>query len=134
MGSLQQSHLVEELKAGATNQDTFPVLVGTQIVNFHEISGGFDITRNQHIVEFIHTVQGVGSPTHPPKSSHVEVHLDDEFFRLHVDSVDEEDNYPDTDYKFIVRADGYMHGEHSFSEALSAPIDKRETRYQENGQ
>ena len=129
MENFDTSHLVEELQLGCKNVDIFPVLIGTQVIHFHSVGGGYNRERGYHIVKLIHEVQGPGSTTNISDSKNVEIHLD-RFFNLDVQSVNEEGDYPNEDYKLVLKVTGYKTGPQSFSEALTAPIDKRETRYE----
>lgn len=127
-----ESLLVANMSVEAGRMEQFPVLIGDEIAYFHSIEGEYDERNQEHVVNFIHEVQGVGSPNHidPDQASHnFEPHLDN-FYNLDVSAVTVEDTYPDSDYVLSVRVEDYMSGEFSFSEELTADIDNRETRYE----
>jgi len=90
--------------------DQYPVLIGDEVAYFHDIDGGFD-SKN-----------GVGS-------TNIEAHLTN-YYNLDCVNVRVVDDYPDNDYIASLRVYSYRKGEHSFSEALSTDVDKRETRYE----
>jgi len=128
MDALEKSHVVEELRFDCRQLDLFPVLIGTHVAHFHDVSGGYDRSTAEHVVKFIHRVQGPDSPSNVSDSKNIEAHVGENFYNFDVSSVGSEGDYPDTDYKLVVRADDYMKGPQSFSKALTADIDKRETR------
>lgn len=131
--STGDSLLVANMDAEANQMETFPVLIGDEIAYFHQVSGGMN--GSTYVVNFHHLVQEVGSPNHidPEQASHsVEAHLDPTYFSLDVSAVKVSKEYPDEPYVLSLLVSDYMSGEHSFSEALSANIDKRETRFDSN--
>ena len=131
---LDRSHLVAEMKQDAATVELFPVLIGTQIGHFHDVDGGFDKDAGHYIVNLIHTVQGPDSPTNKIYSDTIEVHLDDSYYHLDVADVWQMGDYPDDNFVLSLKVTDYMQGPHSFSEAMSADIDKREEAYSPNGE
>jgi len=127
-----KSALVSNMAVEATEMEEFPVLIGTEIAYFHRVGGGYDSKRGVNVVNFIHEIQGNGSPNHidPDQSSHnFEAHLDN-YYNLNVSTIrSNPDEYPDENYIVSVRVDNFMSGEYSFSEELNADIDKRPTRF-----
>jgi hypothetical protein len=145
---LKRSHLVEELQSGADEMEMFPVLIGGQIGYFHDVDGGFSQSsntaeNNYHIVNLIHRVQGPDSPPNKIYSDTMEAHLADGFYQLDVADVtkltqvasglSEEQEYPDGDFVLSLKVTDYQMGPYSFSEAMSADIDKREQEFPHNG-
>lgn len=125
---VRTSHIVEEMKAQAADREVFPVLLGTHIAEFHDVYGGY-VSSGYHLVNFVHEVQGIGSPFQGDVyQESVEAHLDD-YFYVEVEDVREYDNYPDEDYVLSLQVDGYQRGPYSFSEEMSADADNRETEY-----
>ena len=137
---MSNSHLVNELSALSSEMSVFPLLVGSdEIGHFHSVRGRYSTSSNLHVVEFVHEVQGVGSPDYVPTDSSidsVEAHLQKQFVTMNVQKLDATSHteYPDKPYVLTAHVTSYMNGEHSFSEALLAPADKRETRHQPNGE
>lgn len=129
---LETSHLVEELRAGAREMEMFPVLIGTQIAYFHDVDGGFNPESGHDIVNLIHRVQGPDSPPQKHFSDTIEIHLDDWFYNLSVVDIHTMSEYPDNDFVLSMKVENYMMGQQSFSEALSADIDKREQEFSPN--
>lgn len=126
---LESSHIVKELQSDSADMDTFPVLIDGQIGYFHDIDGGFN---EYHVVNLIHRVQGVGSPPTMGNDSTVEIHLDDAFYNLDVIAMYEMGEYPDDDYVLSLKVTDYKIGPYSFSEAMSADIDKRHEEFSHN--
>lgn len=131
---LERSHLVTEMAAQASEVDMFPVLIGTQIGYFHDVDGGYDKDGGYHVVNLIHEVQGPDSPTNKIYSDTIEVHLDDSFWHLDVADVWQMGDYPDENFVLSLRVTDYMNGPYSFSEAMSADIDKRHEEYTPNNE
>lgn len=141
--SLDKSHLVDELQSGAANVEMFPVLIGTQIGYFHNVDGGYSRDGGYHVVNLIHEVQGPDSPTDKMYADSIEIHLADKYYNLDVADVwqmtqtpsglTSDDSYPEGDFVLSLKVTDYMTGPHSFSEALSADIDKREQKFSHNG-
>jgi hypothetical protein len=132
--TLSDSHIVEELRAGAREMEMFPVLIGTQVGYFHDVDGGFHKSGGYDIVNLIHRVQGPDSPPNKTFSDTVEVHLDDWFYNLTVADATVMDEYPDNDFVLSLKVTDYMMGQETFSEALTAEIDKREQEFSPNGE
>jgi hypothetical protein len=132
--SLDRSHLVSEMQAEARQVEMFPVLIGTQIGYFHDVDGGYDRDNGWHVVNLIHRVQGADSPTNKIYSDTIEVHLGEDFFHLEVADVWQMGEYPDDDFVLSLKVTDYMQGPYSFSEAMSADIDKREEEYTPNNE
>jgi len=129
---LDASHIVEELQAEAREMEMFPVLIGGQIGYFHDIDGGFHRNEGYHVVNLIHRVQGPDSPPNKIYSDTIELHLDDWFYNLDVADVWQMGEYPDEDFVLSLKVTNYQMGQYSFSEALSADIDKREQEFSHN--
>lgn len=131
--SKRKSLLVQNMRAESREMETFPVLIGDEVAYFHSVNGHYDSTHKRDVVELIHRVQGHGSPNRintDELSHNVEVHLANDFYNLDVSSFDLTDEYPDKDYCLELRVESHERGPYSFSEALSANVDKRETRYE----
>lgn len=123
--------LASNMSQEASQTETFPVLIGDEIAYYHTVSGGYSKKHNADIVNLVHKVQDVGSPyriSPEQASKHVEAHLDN-YYSLDVGAMRVTDEYPDRDYTLSLKVDGYQKGPHSFSEALSADADNRETRH-----
>ena len=129
---LERSHIVEELQHEAEDMEMFPVLIGGQIGYFHDIDGGFHRDEGYHVVNLIHRVQGPDSPPNKIYSDTIELHLDDWFYNLSVADVWQMGEYPDDDFVLSLKVTDYQMGQYSFSEALSADIDKREQEFSHN--
>jgi hypothetical protein len=129
---LETSHLVEELQLSAESESLVPVLIGTQVAYFHSFDGGYDRETNTDIVNCIHEVQGAESPPNKTYADSIEIHAGDWFFNLDVDGTRVFDWYPGDDFVLSIRVSDYMIGEHSFSEALTTDIDKREQEFNSN--
>jgi hypothetical protein len=132
--TLADSHIVEELRAGAREMEMFPVLIGTQVGYFHDVDGGFHKNGGYDIVNLIHRVQGPDSPPNKTFSDTIEVHLDDWFYNLEVADATVMDEYPDNDFVLSLKVTNYMMGQETFSEALTAEIDKRGQEFSPNGE
>lgn len=127
-----KSALVSNMAAEASEMETFPVLIGTEIAHFHDVGGGYNERLSADVVNLIHRVQGVGSPyrVSPDSLAHsVELHLSD-YYNLDVGGIRAIDDYPERDYMLSLQVDSFQKGEFSFNEAMTKPIDKRETRYE----
>lgn len=131
---LARSNLVEELQQELSDHqnEMFPVLIGGQIGYFHDIDGGFHREEGYHVVNLIHRVQGPDSPPNKIYSDTIELHLDDWFYNLDVADVWQMGEYPDEDFVLSLKVTDYQMGQYSFSEALSADIDKREQEFSHN--
>jgi hypothetical protein len=130
---LASSHLVEELRQELYNVDEmFPVLIGGHIGYFHDIDGGFHRDEGWHVVNLIHRVQGPESPPNKIYSDTIELHLNDWFYNLSVADIWQMGEYPDEDFVLSLKVTDYQMGPYSFSEALSADIDKREQEFSHN--
>ena len=133
---LELSYLVEEMRNewNDSDEEMFPVLYDNNIIGYyHDIEGGFHREGKYDIVNLIHEVQGTESPTMPPSNlGVVEAHLPYTFFHIEADSTWEMSDYPNENYVLSLKVTDYMMGPHSFSEALTADIDARETRFQPN--
>lgn len=130
-----QSVLVSNMRAEARYMDTFPVLIGDEVAHFHDVSGGYNRREQYDVVNLIHRVQGVGSPHRvntDELSRTFEAHLSDNYYHLSVDGIRQHGEYPDEDYVLSLKVDSKMHGEYSFSEAMTENIDKRETKYEQS--
>lgn len=128
-----KSLLVSNMRQEASQMDEFSVLIGTEVAHFHSVRGEYDKMRDMDVVKLVHEVQGHGSPFRTDTeqlSNNVEAHLCDNYYNLNVSSFDVIDEYPDRDYCLELRVDSYQQGPYSFSEALSANADNRETRYE----
>jgi len=131
---LAASHLVEELQQELVDTgDMFPVLIGGQIGYFHDIDGGFHRDEGYHVVNLIHRVQGPNSPPNKIYSDTIELHLNEWYYNLDVADVWQMGEYPDEDFVLSLKVTDYKMGQYSFSEALSADIDKREQEFSHNG-
>lgn len=128
-----RSVLVSDMEAEAREMETFPVLFGDEVAHFHEIHGGHNRERGISVVNFIHRVQGVGSPyqVNTDELPHtIEAHLDDNFYYLSANGILQVGDYPDENHVISVTVESHMKGEYSFSEPMTEDIDKRETRYE----
>jgi hypothetical protein len=140
--SLSTSHIVQELQQESADMDEFPALIGSsQIGYFHDIDGGYshgvsgsDSNSGYHVVNLIHRVQGHGSPPNKTYAKSVELHLDDWYYNLTVVDAHTMSEYPDDDFVLSLKVTDYMMGRQSFSEALSADIDRREQEFSPNGE
>jgi hypothetical protein len=134
---LENSYVVSEMRSdwADSRQEMFPVLYDNDIIGYyHDIEGGYHREDGYDVVNLVHQVQGTESPTMPPSNLGVaEAHLSSTFFNLEVESTWEMNDYPNENYVLSLKVTDYMMGEHSFSEALTADIDGRETRFQPNG-
>lgn len=127
------SALVSNMQSETREMPTFPLLIGDEVTHFHDVSGGYNRSQGYAVVNFIHRVQGPGSPyrVNTDELAHTfEAHLSDNFYYLSVDGIRAIDEYPDDDYVLSLKVDSSMHGKQSFSEAMSEPIDRRETRHE----
>jgi hypothetical protein len=132
---LARSHLVEELQQELVDSgEMFPVLIGEQVAYFHDIDGGFHRDGNYDVVNLIHRVQGPDSPPNKIYSDTIELHLNDWFYNLEVADIRKMGEYPDEDFVLSLKVTDYMMGQQSFSEALSANIDKREQEFSHNNE
>jgi len=129
---LSSSRLVGEMKHCAMQMDMFPVLIGEHVGYFHRVDGGFHRDGGYHVVNFVHEVQGTGSPPNKTHDSQIEAHIDDTYFYLEVDDVWEFGEYPDEEYTLSVKVANYRDGKHAFTEQLQpeTEVDKRETRFE----
>lgn len=141
---LATSHLVEEVQQELVDTgEMFPVLIGGQIGYFHDIDGGYHRGEGCHVVNLIHRVQGPDSPPNKIYSDSIELHLNEWYYNLSVADVwqmtqtpsglQDGDSYPDGDFVLSLKVTDYQMGPYSFSEALSADIDKREQEFSHNG-
>jgi hypothetical protein len=130
---LQTSHIVEELQASAQDVEMFPVLIDGQIEYFHDIDGGYS-ENGYHVVNLIHRVQGHETPPSKTHDYRIELHLDDFFYTLDVADTCEMGEYPDEDFVLSLQVTDYKMGPYSFSDALSADIDKREQEFSHNNE
>lgn len=113
--------------------ETFPVLFGEEIAYFHRIEGGYNDKRNFDVVDLIHEVQGYGSPFRVGSdqlSHQIEAHLSENYYNLDISGIQINDDYPEEDYVVSLKVQDYKQGPYPFSEALSAKVDKRETRFE----
>lgn len=131
---LDRSHLVSEMNRDAASVDMFPVLIGGQIGYFHKVDGGYEKDSGYHVVNLIHRVQGADSPPNKIYSDTIEAHLDNNYYNLDVADVWKMGDYPEENFVLSLKVTNYMKGPYSFSEAMSANIDKREEQYQSNGE
>lgn len=131
---LQTSHLVEELQAATEGQDIVPVLIDTEVVYFHSFGGGYHVERGVDIVNMVHEVQGTGSPSNKTDGDSFEIHAGDYFFNLDVADTRALESYPEDDYVLSLAVTDYMIGEQTFSEALTASVDKREQEFRPDSQ
>jgi len=131
---LETSHFVEELQHSVEEHDgMFPVLVGeSEIAYFHDVDGGYSPERNAHVINFIHRVQGPDSPANKTQADSYEAHLADRYFHITADDSFEMGDYPDENFVLSIEASDCMIGPHTFSEALTADVDKREGEYSPN--
>lgn len=131
---LESSHFVEELQHSVEEHDAvFPVLVGeSEIAYFHDVDGGYSPERGAHIINFIHHVQGLDSPSNKTQADSYEAHLDDRYFHITADNSFEMGDYPDENFVLSIEASECMIGQHTFSEALTADVDKREQQFSPN--
>jgi len=128
-----RSALVSNMQAEARDMETFPVLIGDEVAHFHDVAGGYNREQLFDVVNFIHRVQGPGSPyrVNTDELAHrFEAHLEDNYYHLSVDGIRAVGDYPDEDYILSLKVGSEMHGEHSFSKPMTENIDKRETRYE----
>lgn len=124
----KNSMLVANLRAECDDAEQFPVLIGDEVAYFHEVDGGYSERLSADVVTLIHRVQGHGSPQRASHADTIEIHLDD-YYQLSVNERRTVDEYPDRDYQVSLIVDSYMRGPYSFSEAMSADIDRRHGRY-----
>lgn len=127
--SVLESNMSQE----ARDMEQFPVLIGDEVSYFHSVDGGYNRSMDCNVLNFIHKVQGIGSPNRidPNQASHeVEAHLSDNYYNLNVTAVSVVDDYPDRDFVVSLKVNGYRNGKDSFAEPLSTDVDKRETRYE----
>lgn len=130
---LARSHLVEELQQELVDTgDMFPVLIGGQIGYFHDVDGGFHREEGFDVVNLIHRVQGPDSPPNKLYSDSIEIHLNEWFYNLDVADIWQMGEYPDEDFVLSLKVTDYQMGPYSFSEAMSADIDKREQEVSHN--
>ncbi len=129
---LDRSHLVDEMKKSASSVEMFPVLIGNQIGYFHSVDGGYDRNAGYNVVNFIHEVQGPDSPPNKIYSNTIEAHIGDSYYNLTVADVWQMGEYPDENFVLSLKVDNYRMGPYSFSEALSADMDKREQEFTHN--
>ena len=135
---MQYSHdhrsvLVNNMRSEASEMETFPVLFGNEVAYFHHIDGGYNSSRNFDVVNLVHEVQGYGSPYRVGSdqlSHEIEAHLSDSYYYLDINGIQINDEYPDEDYVVSLKVQNYKQGPESFSEELTADIDRRETRYE----
>jgi len=123
------------MRAEAREMETFPVLIGDEIAHFHDVAGGYNRGQLFDVVNFIHRVQGPGSPyqVNTDELAHrFEAHLEDNYYHLSVDGIRQVGDYPDEDYVLSLKVVSEMHGEYSFSKPLSADADSRETQHDSN--
>lgn len=131
---LDASHIVDELRRDSADMEMFPVLIGGQIGYFHDVEGGFDRDEGYHVVNLVHRVQGPDSPPNKIYADTIELHLEDWFYNLEVADIWEMDSYPDEDYVLSLKVTDYKMGKYSFSEAMSADIDKRHEEFSHNNE
>lgn len=131
---LESSHIVSELQQGCSEMEMFPVLIDEQVAYFHDVDGGFNKSGEYHIVNLIHRVQGHDSPPNMLYDSTVEAHLEENFYQMDVTDIIQLGSYPDDDYILSLKVTDYRMGPYSFSEALSADIDKREQEFSHNNE
>lgn len=149
--SLDRSHLCDEMQAEIEQSgEMFPVLIGEQIGYFHDVDGGYvrSVSDSRqdgyHIVNLIHEVQGPDSPPNKLYSDQMEAHLDTNYYQMDVEDVwqmtqapsglHSGDDYPQGDFVLSLKVSDYRIGPYSFSEALSANIDKREQEFSHNNE
>lgn len=130
---LAHSHLVQELQQELVDSgEMFPVLIGGQIGYFHDVDGGFHRDEGYHVVNLIHRVQGPDSPPNKIYSDTIEIHLNEWYYNLEVADIWKMGEYPDDDFVLSLKVTDYKMGPYSFSEALSADVDKREQEFLHN--
>lgn len=113
--------------------ETFPVLIGDEVVHFHRADGGYNTVKESDVINLYHEVQGPGSPyrVDTDQLPHtVEAHMDEQFYYFDVTAFRCHDEYPDEDYVLSMLVRSHMQGGHSFSEPLTADVDRRETRHE----
>jgi hypothetical protein len=120
------------MQADADGMDMFPVLIGTHIGYFHSVDGGYDRDNGWHVVNLIHEVQGTDSPPNKIYADTMEAHLDENFYHLSVSDIWQMGEYPDENFVLSLKVTQYMKGPYSFSEAMSADIDKRHEEFAHN--
>lgn len=124
-----QSVLVNNMQAESAEMELFPVLIGNEIANFHNVRGGYNRNTGHDVVNLVHEVQGPDSPflVDTDQLSHeVEAHLSDNYYHFSVDSMRQVGDYPDEAHVLSMKVSDYQFGEFSFSEELSKNIDNRE--------
>ena len=126
---LKRSLLVEEMAAEAEEVDVFPVLIGSHVVDFHDVDGGYLEEESCNIVNLIHSVQGVGSPPQNKYAGTIEAHINETYFYMDVLDIREYGEYPDEDYVLSLKVSRHRQGEYAFSQELREDIDKREQEY-----
>jgi len=139
--SLDRSHLCEEMQAEIEQSgEMFPVLIGEQIGYFHDVDGGYvrSVSDSRqdgyHIVNLIHEVQGPDSPPNKLYSDQMEAHLDTNYYQMDVADIWQMGSYPEENFVLSLKVSDYRIGPYSFSEALSANIDKREQEFSHNNE
>ena len=144
---LEPSHIVAELRAGCRDMEMFPVLIDGQIGYFHDVDGGFasggqGSQQHYHVVNLIHRVQGHDSPPKKLYDDTIEAHLEEYFYQMDVADIAQltqtpsgltaNEQYPQGDFVLSLKVTDYRMGPYSFSEAMSADIDKREEEHSHN--
>jgi hypothetical protein len=128
---LDRSHLVDGIQFKCEGRETFSALLDKNVATFHEVSGGWNPDDEYHVINLIHTVQGSGSPTTGTSPDVGELHIGDDFFWLDVLDSREYNDYPDDSYILSLHVSDYEMGEDlGFGAELTAPIDRRETRFE----
>lgn len=126
---LDKSHLTQEMSNVARYMETFPVLLDDIVAHFHNIDGGYHRSEGYHVINFIHEVQGPGSPNMKSDVDTIEAHIDDIYFWLEVADTWTFGEYPDEAYVLSAQVTGYQSGPYSFSQELSEDVDKRAEEY-----
>lgn len=123
--------VVENMKTLAKEESTFPVLIGNEVTHFHSVTGGYNSTGDYYVANFIHEIQGPGSPYRVDTeqlSTDIEAHIGPTYFYMNAESLQSHDEYPDENFILSVKTQDYSQGEYSFTEALTKDIDRRERR------
>jgi hypothetical protein len=128
---LEQSDVVEQMKAETSDMSSFPVLIDNRVNTFHELDGGWLSSGEHHIISL--TIEADTMPVKPEitNSTNYEIHLDDVW---HLDVVETYELEDDETYTLYLSVVDHVTYPHSFSEAMSAPVDGRETSFDPDGE
>lgn len=121
-----------DIEMECDERDVVPVLLGTTVATFHDITAGYNHKQyDSHVINSIHRTQEDGSPymVDPSQlSQDIEIHADN-CYSLSVSAITAHGEYPDDDYILSMLVDDIYRTRYSFAEELQEPIDRRHEEF-----